>query len=173
MNHLSGLFYMTVRPIDWHFDRLSNACQCLHSTQMAKKRQNGRRELGDACWKYGRMKKRYLCEAPEWMWRESQIFAVIRGEQEQLCSLCVHTWNATLRPKAYVRFITNHLQKQMSCANTHPPAHLHEHIMKWVGRTPGWAVYCRRRVPVHEKWDSVKEQKCVYVCAVITEPGRS
>lgn len=53
----------------------------------------------------------------------------------------------------------------MSCANTHPPAQLHAHIvthiMKWVGCTPGWAVYCKRQVPVHEKWDSVKEQQCV------------
>lgn len=30
--------------------------------------------------------------------------------------------------------------------------------------TPGWAVYCTRQVPVHEKWDSVKEKHCVCVC---------
>lgn len=53
-----------------------------------------RRELGDACWKYTRMRNRPgadICASSNRMWRESQIFAVIRGEREQLRSFSVWT----------------------------------------------------------------------------------
>ncbi len=108
-NHFSGLFVWAVRPIDWHADRLRSTCQCLRLTHMCSELADVSSEMPAGNLNMKNRPGADICVSANRMWRESQIFAVIRGELEQLCSLCVYTWNATLCPKAFFRFKTNRL----------------------------------------------------------------